>query len=39
LNNEKGINAFDYLAGLRLALISPNETVVAILFLLSLIKS
>ena len=35
---KKGLNAFDYLTGLRLALVSPNSAIVAFLFFLTLMK-
>ena len=38
LNNEKGLNAFDYMTGLRLSLIAPNAGIIVALFILSLVK-
>ena len=34
----EGLNAFDYMTGLRLALIAPNTAIVVILFFLTFIK-
>ena len=34
----EGVNAFDYMTGLRLALISPNAAIVTILFFLTFVK-
>ena len=34
----EGLNAFDYMTGLRLALIAPNTAIVVILFILTFIK-
>ena len=38
MNNLKGLNAFDYMTGLRLVLKSPNQAIIVILFLLTVIK-
>ena len=34
----EGLNAFDYMTGLRLALIAPNSAIVVILFFLTFVK-
>ena len=34
----EGVNAFDYMTGLRLALIAPNTAIVVILFFLTFVK-